>query len=93
MSIFSKLFGGGGGGDTPKASVTPETYQDYRIFVEPMSDQGGYRIAATIEKDFGEDTKSHRMVRADTCQSMDEAQRITLVKAKMLIDQEGDDIF
>jgi hypothetical protein len=90
MSIFSKLFGGGGG---KSAEVEPDEHNGFRIFVEPINESSGYRIAARIEKDFGDETKTHQMVRADTCQSAEEAQRVTLFKAKQLIDQQGDSIF
>ena len=89
MSLFSKLFGGG----KPAPEVEPETYNGYRIYAAPESGQGGFRIGARIEKDFGDETKTHHMIRADRCQSSEEAERISLLKAKLLIDQQGDDIF
>lgn len=90
MSIFSKLFGGGGGSKTEAA---PEQHGDYRIFVAPTSEQGGFRVTARIEKDVEGETKTHLMIRADKCQSLEEAQTTSLLKAKMLIDQQGDLIF
>lgn len=90
MSILSKLFGGG---KTTEASVTPETYKDFRIFVTPAKEAGGFRLSARIEKDVNGELKVHHMIRADTFQSMDEAQKYTLSKAKVLIDQQGDSIF
>ena len=88
MSIFSKFFG-----SKPKPQAEPEVHKDYRIFAEPQSEQGGFRIAARIEKDIDGDTKTHQMIRADKCQSMEDATETTLLKAKMLIDQQGDSIF
>lgn len=88
MSLFSKLFRGGGA-KTPE----PEIYKDYRIFSAPNKGQGGYRIGARIEKDVGGETKIHEMIRADRCASPDEAETMSLLKAKLLIDQQGDDIF
>lgn len=92
MSLFSKLFGGGGGG-AAKSEATPEEHDGYQIYVEPMSESGGYRVAARIEKEIDGTLKSHHMIRADTCQSLEEAERITLFKAKQVIDQQGDAIF
>ena len=90
MSIFSKLFGGGGGG----ASKTPaEEYEGFRITAAPQSDGGGYRIAAMIEKDIDGETKTHHMIRADICQSADEATNTSLLKAKKLIDEQGETSF
>ena len=89
MSLLSKLFGGG----SSKSRVEPELYNDYRIYPEPKSEQGGFRIGARIEKDIDGETKTHQMIRADKCQSAEEAASHSLLKAKMLIDQQGDLIF
>lgn len=88
MSLFSRLFGGGGG-DSAKPGPEPVDHNGFLIYPEPMKEAGGYRIAARVTK--GED--SHHMVRADVVQSHDEAVETTLFKAKMLIDQQGDTIF
>lgn len=88
MSLFSKLFGG----SAPKEQQA-EVYKDFRIFAEPQSESGGYRIAARIEKDFGEDTKVHQMIRADTYSSQDTAEEASISKAKQFIDQVGDRVF
>jgi hypothetical protein len=87
MSILSKLFGGG------KRPPEPEIYKDFRIFPEPRSGSGGYRLAARIEKDIGGETKVHHMVRADQIQSADEAEQFSRRKAQQLIDEQGDKLF
>lgn len=90
MSIFSKLFGGG---KSAQAEVTPESYKEFRIFVTPSKEVGGFRLCARIEKDVNGQVMTHQMIRADTFQSLEEAERITLSKAKVLIDQQGETIF
>ena len=89
MSLFSKLFGGGGG----KPAKEPETYKDFRIFPEPQSGAGGFRIAARIEKEVGGETKTHHLLRADTVQSAEEAETFSIRKAKQVIDEQGERIF
>ena len=89
MSLFSKLFGGGGSPKTPE----PETYEGFRIFVEPIKEGSGYRLAARIEKEVGGEVKSHRVIRADTFQSEDEARQYSRAKAKQMIDEQGDGLF
>jgi hypothetical protein len=54
---------------------------------------GGFRVAARIEKEIEGEVRTHRMIRADTCDSMETALEITTNKAKMLVDQAGDAIF
>jgi hypothetical protein len=88
MSILSKLFGG-----APKPAKEPELYKEFRIFPEPQSDAGGYRIAARIEKEVDGETKTHRLLRADTVQSAEEAEAFSIRKAKQLIDEQGERLF
>lgn len=89
MSLLSKLFGGKSEKSTSKA----ETYKDFTIFVEPIKESSGYRVAARIEKEIGGEVKVHQMVRADVANALSEAQDVTLIKAKTFIDQMGDGIF
>ncbi|NBD29287.1 MAG: hypothetical protein GVY31_04515, partial [Alphaproteobacteria bacterium] len=62
MSLLKKLFGGSG--DPPKEPRV-EDYNGYRIYPAPLKEQGGYRIAARIEKDIGGETRTHTLIRAD----------------------------
>ena len=90
MSFLKKLFGGtGGAAKGPEA----EEYNGYRIFAEPTKDTGGFRISARIEKDFGDETKTHVLIRADTISDYEGAVEATVLKAKHVIDQQGDRIF
>jgi len=88
---LSKLFSGeGGAGSTDAASVD---YEGFQITVAPMKENAGYRVAARIEKTVDGQTKTHQLIRADVCNSHEEAERVSLLKAQALIDQQGDDIF
>lgn len=87
MSLFSKLFGGGG------AAPEPETYQGFRIIPAPVKEAGGFRLGARIEKEVGGDVKVHQVIRADVFPSEDEARDYAVAKAKQLIDQLGDELF
>ena len=87
MPILSKLFGGA------KSAPDPVDHKGFRIVPDPVSDNGGFRIGARIEKEIDGQTKTHRMIRADTYQSPDTATEASISKAKMLIDQQGEAIF
>ena len=90
MSILSKLFGIGSG----KSDGLPaEDYNGFRIIPQPQSDSGGHRICAVIEKDVDGETKSHMMIRADQCATLDEAITSSTLKAKHLIEEQGEAIF
>ena len=88
MNLLSRLF-------AKPAAKTPDPvlHKDCRIFAEPVKDGSGYRVAARIEKDFGGQVKTHRLIRADTCTSEAEASTTSLAKARQAIDQLGDAIF
>ncbi len=88
MSLLSRLFGG-----SPKPEATTETYEGFRIIPEPHSGAGGYKIAARIEKEVGGELKTHQLLRADTVQSAEEAEALSIRKAKQLIDEQGERLF
>ncbi len=91
MSIFGKLFGGGGGA-APR-EVEPVEYNGFHIYPEPMKEGGTYRIAARIEKEMDGEVRTHRLIRADTLESAEAAADASLAKAKSLIDQQGETLF
>jgi hypothetical protein len=93
-TALSRLFGGGqslAGGDVPAAP--PVEYKGYRIRPAPYRADRLYQTAGVIEKDTPEGTKQHRFVRADTHQSRDDAISFAVMKAKQIIDLQGDRIF
>ncbi|MCF8485838.1 MAG: hypothetical protein K9G71_11505 [Rhodobacteraceae bacterium] len=87
-SFLSRLFGK----SAPQAPE-PVLHKEFRIFPQPIKDGAGFRIAARIEKDFGEETKTHHLIRADTHGAEDGAIEASVAKAKQAIDQLGDTIF
>lgn len=86
MSLFKKLFGGGG---ASAEAAEPIDYNGFQITPMPQKESQGHRIGAMIEKD----GKSHRMIRADTYAAPDTAVEASIAKAKQVIDQMGDRIF
>ena len=93
-TALSRLFGGGqslAGSEGPAAP--PVEYKGYRIRPAPYRADRLYQTAGVIEKDTPEGTKQHRFVRADTHQSRDDAISFAVMKAKQIIDLQGDRIF
>lgn len=90
MSFLKKLFARSS--DIPKRPEAIE-HEGFRIFAAPQKDAGGFRISATIEKDIGGETKTHTLIRADIVSDFDGAVEATVMKAKHVIDQQGDGIF
>ncbi len=88
MSLFSRLFGG-----SKKSEPEPVAYEGFNIFPEPMAEGGKYRLSARIEKIVGGEHKTHQVVRADVFDSRDEAESLSVAKAKQVIDEQGERIF
>lgn len=84
MSLLSKLFGK----SEPKEPESVE-YNGFKITPQPMREGSEYRLSALIEKD----DKSHHVIRADVLSSADAANEAAIIKAKQVIDQQGDQIF
>ena len=59
----------------------------------PFPRLGQYQTAGVIEKEIGGEVKEHRFVRAETHSSHEEAVAYSIVKAKQIIDEQGDRIF
>lgn len=86
--MFSKLFGKRSAPDPE-----PERYKDFAIYPAPQKADGGFRLAARIEKQVGDETKVHNLIRADTLNTQEAAHDAAIAKAKQIIDQMGDGIF
>ncbi len=94
MSLLSRLFGRrDDSGDAPAAAFPPEIYEGFTITPAPVADGGKWRVGAVIEKEVGGESKTHRMIRADTLESAEAAATASLAKARMLIDQQGVRLF
>ncbi|MEN8895370.1 MAG: HlyU family transcriptional regulator [Yoonia sp.] len=87
MSWIKRLFGGA------PAEPTFEDYNGYRIFVTPQPTGGKYRLGARIELDVDGETLVHDLIRADVLDNIEQANNVSLLKAKQVIDQQGKDMF
>jgi hypothetical protein len=90
MSLLSRLFGGGG---APKSSLDPEEYKGFVITPTPIREGSRYRVSAVIEKEVGGEQKSHTLIRADVLDTIDDAQKASVGKARQMIDEQGDRLF
>ncbi len=86
--FFSKFFGSGGEKTAP--AFETETYKGFVIVPKPVGNSGTYNIAGRIHKEGDPEGPSHDFIRADTFASAEEAVRFTIIKAKQIIDQQGD---
>lgn len=91
FSSLSKLFSSSESSQ-PTPAETIE-YNGYNITPSPQADQGQYRVCGLITKGEGEIQKSHNFIRSDLVANRDECIELTIRKAKLTIDQLGDQIF
>ncbi|GAB4357616.1 MAG: HlyU family transcriptional regulator [Kiloniellaceae bacterium] len=95
MGLLSKLFGGGkesGGGAAVKEGTTVE-YNGFKITPAAQPQNGQWLTAGIIRKEIGGAMKEHRFLRADTHASPDSANDFAVVKARQIIDEQGERIF
>ena len=93
-SFFSKLFGRGGGSDTPaKIAEETEAYNDLLLVAAPIPEGGQYRLAGRIEKQDGDRVMARTFIRADLFASRDDTVAATFRKARQIADQHGASLF
>lgn len=94
MGFLSKLFGRR---DTSKVngqpSVEPVEYKGHFIYPEAKAEGGQYRIAGRMIKEIDGQQREHVFIRSDLLQSQQDANDLMLRKAKLCIDQMGDNIY
>jgi len=78
--------------EAPRAETSVE-YKGYTITPAPEKDPAGWRLAGTIAKEFGENWRTYRLDRADTFADREVIIAAIIVKAKRIIDEQGDAIF
>ena len=96
LGWLKRLVGGGaGGGEGGKAGAEhpTETHDGFEITPAPLRKEGGWLTAGVIAKDVGGARREHRFIRADTHSSEDEAARFSVLKARQIIDEQGERIF
>lgn len=91
--LWARLAGGSSDAGRREPAAEPVEYKGYRIRPEPYPSKGQFQTAGVIEKAFGEETKEHRFVRAETHASRDDAVSFSITKAKQIVDEQGDRIF
>ncbi len=96
-SKFTKLMRsilGSRGPETPHEEMAEAVdYKGYKI--RPTSRQEGsqWRTAGLIFKDFPDAVKEQAFIRADMHASKDDADACSILKAKRIIDEQGDGLF
>ncbi len=91
--FLGKLFGAGAPGEGPQEAGTTVDYKGYTI--RPASRRQGsqWLTVGVISKAFDDDIKEHQFIRADTYGTKQDADDCSVLKAKQIIDEQGDKLF
>ena len=92
-ALWDRLTGGGAGTGAEDVAAEAVEYKGYRIRASPYQSGSQYQTSGTIEKDFPSGAKQHRFVRAESHANRDDAVEFSILKARQIIDQQGDRMF
>jgi hypothetical protein len=91
MSFWNSLFGSGAPAAAKPAKT--EDYNGYTIHAAPVPEGGQFQLAGRITKTVDGVAKEHAFMRADRFSTFEDAENFTFVKARQIIDQNGDRLF
>jgi hypothetical protein len=93
MSFLRKLFGGGKGqASEPQAAKTAE-HKGFKIEARPYKEGGQFQTAGRITKEVDGVAMQHDFIRADRFTTLEDAADHALLKARQIIDEQGERIF
>ena len=85
-----------GGADKPEAPPEPAASVEHKGFVitpAPRRDKGVWYVAGGISQTVDGTVREHHFIRADNTPDRDQAIELTVVKARQIIDLEGERMF
>ena len=93
MKFLRSLGGQGGEKNDGPAKHEAVEYKGFSIVATPRKAQGGWTTEGIISKAGGESDRSERFIRADVLMSEEEAVNYSVMKAKKIIDEQGERLF
>lgn len=90
VGFLRRMLAGRLNGGTPAGPAARETYEGLELLAMPVPEGGVWRVAGRVQRVGGDDGPGHDFVRADTVSSHEEAVRMSLLKARQLVDERGD---
>ena len=84
--LFKSLLGGSPA-ETPAAD--PVEYKGLTIEAAPINEDGKYRVAGFISGELNGEIKRVQFIRADQCNSLDEAVAQAITKGQIIINEQG----
>ncbi|HWD13117.1 HlyU family transcriptional regulator [Pseudochrobactrum sp. sp1633] len=96
MSFLKRLFGLGSSdaaGSKAQAEPVSSEHKGFVILATPFPEAGQFQTCGLIRKEIDGEMKEHKFIRADRFATMDDAVNITLIKARQIIDEQGEGLF
>ena len=93
--LFRKLTGAGGTTDESVPQVQGEAveYNGYQIYFTPKKSGAQWLTAGLIVKETPEGRREQAFIRAETHPGQDSARDFAMIKARQIIDEQGDRLF
>ena len=91
--LLKGLAGGSSAGDGPAERGEAVAYKDLVIHPAPEREGQQWRIVGVIVKQRGEGELERAFTRADTVATREEAETLSTLKARQIIDERGADLF
>ena len=91
--LFKGLTGGSAAGDGPAERGEAVAYKELAIHPAPEREGNQWRVAGVIVKQCGETELERAFTRADTVATREEAETLSVSKARQIIDQRGAGLF
>ena len=92
-NFLRQLFARKGEDATDRESEGAVDYKGYTIRPNPRREGAQWLTSGVITKQFADEVKEHRFIRADAHGSKDAAADFSITKAKQIIDERGDKLF
>jgi len=99
MSFLKKFFGGRGRSVEKNSQKQPVieggeiNYNGFIIRATPYQEAGQYQSCGVIIKEIGGVVREHRFVRADRFSGLEDAVAMIHIKARQIIDEQGERLF
>lgn len=87
---FLRRLAGGQVDDGSGAPAARETYEGLEVLAWPVAEGNVWRVAGRVQRIGNDEGPGHEFVRADTMAGHDEAVRMSLLKGRQLIDEQGE---
>ncbi len=90
FKFLRKLGASGGGDEDPTADQEGVEYKGFTIYATPRRKGSEWTTMGVITKEIDGETRRHEFIRVDTHHSKDAAVEFSLVKARQIVDEQGE---